>query len=314
MPTGPRAIKPQASVWLDERAAGVRRRRQAAVEPAGTSPGPSPDPTATAQAPPDAEDGDPGAAGIAAADGPPADGHTAAARAPSGAGAAGQPGGGVLDLDRIVRTTIRMLDAEGLARFSMRRLAAELGVTPMSVYWYVDNKDDLLEIALDDIAGEVPVPAEGGGADWRAQVREVATGYRRMLVAHPWAPRLMGEYLNLGPKAAAFATAMYRVMRRTGLPEEMIPGALSTVQQFTYGFGTVEGRWRERCRAAGLGEDELFGEMSGAVRDHPAFHGPAALIDRRAHVALAELRERDFAFALDCIVAGIEAMRERPRD
>src|SRR5690606_26001370 len=55
----------------------------------------------------------------------------------------GQPSG--LDRERITEVTVRLLDAEGLARFSMRRLAAELNVTAMSVYWYVDTKDDLLE-------------------------------------------------------------------------------------------------------------------------------------------------------------------------
>lgn len=56
-----------------------------------------------------------------------------------------------------------MLDAEGLAKFSMRRLAAELNVTAMSVYWYVDTKDDLLELALDAVFGELELPdAESG--------------------------------------------------------------------------------------------------------------------------------------------------------
>ncbi len=212
-----------------------------------------------------------------------------------------------------MRTTIRMLDEQGLSRFSMRRLAAELGVTPMSVYWYVDNKDDLLELALDEIGGEVPVPQEGPGADWREQLRRVATCYRRMLVVHPWASRLIGEYMNVGPKATAFSAGMQAIMRRTGLPDEMIPGALVTVYQFTYGFGTVEGRWQERCRTAGLHEDDLFDRMSRVARDHPGFHGLADLVERRGRAPLAQVRERDFAFSLDCLIAGIEAMRDRAR-
>ncbi len=71
---------------------------------------------------------------------------------------AGQPAG--LDLDKIVAATVRLLDSEGLAKFSMRRLAAELGVTAMSVYWYVDTKDDLLELAMDAVAGEMTLPDE----------------------------------------------------------------------------------------------------------------------------------------------------------
>ncbi|MBY8886856.1 TetR/AcrR family transcriptional regulator [Streptomyces sp. PTM05] len=227
---------------------------------------------------------------------------------------AGSGNGAGLDLDRVVRATIRLLDAEGLARFSMRRLAAALGVTPMSVYWYVDNKDDLLEIALDEINGEIPVPPDDATTtepeDWRGQLRALATGYRTMLVAHPWASRLMGEYLNAGPRATAFATAAYRVIRRAGLPEDRAPGALAAVHQFAYGFGTVEGRWAERCRTAGTDEDELLREVFDATRDKPELGGLTGLIARHTTGRRDELRERDFAFALDVLIAGIDALRD----
>src|SRR3954467_6613212 len=103
---------------------------------------------------------------------------------PSGRGG-GQPSG--LDRDRITEVTVRLLDAEGLAKFSMRRLAAELNVTAMSVYWYVDTKDDLLELALDSVFGELELPvgvasagvsaggpAERSAEDWREQLRGLA--------------------------------------------------------------------------------------------------------------------------------------------
>lgn len=67
-----------------------------------------------------------------------------------------QPSG--LDRERITGTAVRLLDAEGLGKFSMRRLAAELNVTAMSVYWYVDTKDDLLELALDQAFDEMRLP------------------------------------------------------------------------------------------------------------------------------------------------------------
>lgn len=330
MPNGPRGTKPRASVWLDDPAAGTRRKRPPVRTATGAETGEEFGGEAVRTAPrPVGTSGELPAEDTA---GPPADGGTAAdhrvpATAPLTAGHGtpdgtphgdggpvdtGEPvGGGGLDRDRIVRTTVRLLDAIGLAKFSMRRLAAELGVTPMSVYWYVATKDDLLEIALDEAVGEIPVPCEGPRSDWRGQLRDVAAGYRAMLVAHPWASLLVGEYMNIGPKATAFSTAMYGIMRLTGLPDEMIPGALATVHQFTYGFGTVEGRWAERCRAAGVREDDLYQEMAGALRDHPGFHGLADRIDRRRGAPLAQLRERDFAFSLDCIIAGIESMRGR---
>src|SRR3954463_6715260 len=127
-----------------------------------------------------------------------------------------QPSG--LDRERITEVTVRLLDAEGLAKFSMRRLAAELNVTAMSVYWYVDTKDDLLELALDAAFGELELPDPEADEDWRGQLRTVAREYRGLLVRHPWISPLAGTFLNIGPHSLAFSRIVHRVVRKTGLP------------------------------------------------------------------------------------------------
>ncbi|MEV0371147.1 TetR/AcrR family transcriptional regulator [Streptomyces sp. NPDC050636] len=227
---------------------------------------------------------------------------------------ADQPAG--LDLDKIIATSVRLLDAEGLAKFSMRRLAAELGVTAMSVYWYVDTKDDLLELAIDAVAGEMPLPDESDpGADWRDQLRALAVAYRDMLLRHPWAARLLGEFINIGPHATAFANATLRVMRRSGLAPETASGALASVFHFVYGFSTIRALHEARCRAAGISLDEYFGQVVAAVSDRPEFAEAMELSIRagetRKGLTALEMLERDFEVALDIQIAGIEALRDR---
>lgn len=228
---------------------------------------------------------------------------------------ADQPAG--LDLDKIVAATVRLLDTEGLTKFSMRRLAADLGVTAMSLYWYVDTKDDLLELAVDTVAGEIALPDESDpAADWRDQLRTLATGYRDMLLCHPWAARLLGEFLNIGPRSAAFSHATLRVMRRSGLPPERISGALAAVFQFVYGFSTIRGLHEARCRAAGVSLDDYLGQVVDTLADRPEFAETAELSVRsrylREGLTAVELLDQDFAFALDLQIAGIEAMRAGP--
>ncbi|MGP4000047.1 TetR/AcrR family transcriptional regulator [Streptomyces sp. 8N706] len=223
-----------------------------------------------------------------------------------------QPAG--LDRDKIVAATVRLLDSEGLAKFSMRRLAAELGVTAMSVYWYVDTKDDLLELALDSVTGEVSLPeGDGGEGDWREQLRHMATEHRRLLVSHPWVSRLMGEYLNVGPRSMAFSSAAQRVLRASGLRPEQLPGALSLVHQFAYGFGTIEGQFAARCRETGISQDDYFQQVMECVGDRPEFEESKDIMEARGGGTVEEMRARDFDFALSCAIAGIEAMRDRPR-
>ncbi|MEY9487633.1 AcrR family transcriptional regulator [Streptomyces calvus] len=228
----------------------------------------------------------------------------------------GQPSG--LDRERITEATVRLLDAEGLAKFSMRRLAAELNVTAMSVYWYVDTKDDLLELALDAAFGEPALPDPDADEDWRDQLRALAREYRALLVRHPWLSPLAGKYLNIGPNALAFSRVIQQVIRKTGLPAHGLTGAISAVFQFVYGYGTIEGHFLARVAATGMTADEYHRDAMTAVTRSPdaaeVIGESTRIMEARGGDTVEEMMERDFAFALDLLVAGMEAMVARSRD
>ncbi|MFF8656964.1 TetR/AcrR family transcriptional regulator [Streptomyces huasconensis] len=237
-------------------------------------------------------------------------------KAPRGGGRKGdQPSG--LDRDRITEASVRLLDAEGLAKFSMRRLAAELDVTAMSVYWYVDTKEDLLELALDAVCGEMRLPdtAEAADESWRDQLRALADEYRALLIRHPWVSPLVGRFLNIGPNWLAFAVAVQQTVRRTGLPPHTQNGAISAVFQFVYGFGTIEGHYMARCAEAGMTQDEYYREAAGTVQVELAAHGimesAKDLLAARGDGTVEELWQRDFTVALDLMIAGIESLLEQ---
>ncbi|MFJ3599154.1 MULTISPECIES: TetR/AcrR family transcriptional regulator [unclassified Streptomyces] len=218
-----------------------------------------------------------------------------------------------LDRRRITEASVRLLDADGLAKFSMRRLAAELDVTAMSLYWYVDTKDDLLELALDSVYAEIDRPRED--ADWQDRLRDLARSYRELLVRHVWISPLAGTFLNIGPNSMLFSYAVQDVIRDTGLPLERQTGALSAVFQFVYGFGTVEGNFKARCDATGLTQDEYHQQAMGTIRAEPHLREISDYSDEimaaRGGETVEEMRERDFGFALDLVIAGIEAVRDR---
>ncbi|MFI5984211.1 TetR/AcrR family transcriptional regulator [Streptomyces sp. NPDC051555] len=183
-----------------------------------------------------------------------------AARPASGARRRSEDTSG-LDRDRITGAAVGLLDTDGLARFSMRRLAGRLGVTAMSLYWYVDTKHDLLELALDSALGELTLPADSPAAGWPGRLRSLACGYRGLLAERPWVATLAAEYPNIGPHARAFDAALLRLLDATGLTNGGRTGAHLAVSQFLHGCG-------------------------GPVRRAP---------------------EGDFHFALDVLIAGIEA-------
>ncbi|MEU6354970.1 TetR/AcrR family transcriptional regulator [Streptomyces sp. NPDC047072] len=227
-------------------------------------------------------------------------------------GRSGQPSG--LDRERITSATVRLLDLDGLAKFSMRRLAAELNVTAMSVYWYVETKDDLLELALDAAFGELELPDPAADEDWRDQLRTVAREYRALLVRHPWVSPLAGTFLNIGPRALAFSRVIQQVARKTGLPPHGLTGAISAVFQFVYGFGTIEGHFAARATKAGMTQEAYFRHAMTAVTQSPQaadlVKENREIMEARGGDTVEEMRDRDFTFALDLLIKGIEAMAQ----
>ncbi|MFD3331282.1 TetR/AcrR family transcriptional regulator [Streptomyces sp. NPDC058700] len=226
----------------------------------------------------------------------------------------GGPAG--LDRDRIVAAAIRMLDEEGLAGLSMRKLATELGVTAMSLYWYVDTKDDIIEYAIDSAYGEIDLTAVDAAGGWRERTRVLALDYRRMLVAHPWMSPCAGQYLNIGPHAIAVGGKIQEAIKDTGLPTGRQPSAMSAVFQFVYGYGTIQSQFQRRAAEAGMTQDDFYVESVKAFRDDPAFRESlepmAEVLDERAsHGSVSQIWDRDFDYALDVLIAGIDAMVAR---
>ena len=70
---------------------------------------------------------------------------------------------------------VAIIDAEGLEALTVRRLASELGVAPMTVYSYVRGKEEILDLVVDRVAADIAAPSRSK-ADWR-EARAVALGH-----------------------------------------------------------------------------------------------------------------------------------------
>src|SRR5690606_34047314 len=212
--------------------------------------------------------------------------------------AAPSPG---LSREALVRSAVALLDADGLERVSMRRVAADLGVTAGALYWYVTTKDELLELALDDVLGEaLGPPVEGGGRDALAAH---AARLREVLLRRPWALPLMGRLPNIGPNALALADAALDVAARAGFPDP--PAVVAALHDQVVGAVLAETGLRH-ARAAAQDADRLAQYLAAATERHPAV--AAAVREGTAGDAAARSDER-FAFSLGCLLAGLAARR-----
>ncbi|MFD6447606.1 GntR family transcriptional regulator [Promicromonospora sp. NPDC060204] len=111
------------------------------------------------------------------------------ASVPAGARAAARPPSDPgLSRDELLRAAVEIADTEGLEAVSMRRLAAHLGVGPMSLYRHVANKDELLVEMADRVFGEIELP-KIGPEGWRARLELAARRQWRLCRRHLWLPR-----------------------------------------------------------------------------------------------------------------------------
>ncbi|MDQ3900029.1 MAG: TetR/AcrR family transcriptional regulator [Actinomycetota bacterium] len=98
---------------------------------------------------------------------------------------------------RVVRTALRLVDEHGLATLTMRSLATELQVSPMALYNHVRDKEELLDLMLDLVLGEVDLSASA--RDWAMQMRALVCSYHQVLTAHPALARLYSSRVRIGP-------------------------------------------------------------------------------------------------------------------
>lgn len=136
-----------------------------------------------------------------------------------------------LTVDAVVDAAIRLADTAGLEAVTMRRLAEELAVAPMTLYTYVPGKDELLDLMLDAVYAAMTRP-DRSATGWRERVRGVAEDNRALLAAHPWAATVGTGRPPLGPGQIAKYEHELRAFDGTGIDDVDRDAALALVLGF----------------------------------------------------------------------------------
>lgn len=208
-----------------------------------------------------------------------------------------------LSREQIVRAAIELLDAEGAAGLSMRRLGAKLGSGTTSVYWYVATKDDLLELAVDEVLGEVYVP-EPGDTEWRVGASILANGMRAALLRHPWVLGQLGTRPTLGPNAMRMGDRTVALLTAAGFAGVEISYAGSLLNSHAIGAATVE----SALARGGLRPSEMVERITPLVDqvsgDYPHYERWRRL-NGVAGPDPDHIMEQSFAFGLERLLDGL---------
>ncbi|MFF3312338.1 TetR/AcrR family transcriptional regulator [Streptomyces sp. NPDC002952] len=110
-----------------------------------------------------------------------------------------------LDRERIVAAAIALADEGGLDAVSVRKVAARLNAGPMRLYGYISTKEELFDLMVDEVYGEI-LPEERPD-DWREALRVLAHRTRQAALRHEWLADLLGGRPALGPHGLAVGEA-----------------------------------------------------------------------------------------------------------
>ena len=200
-----------------------------------------------------------------------------------------------LDRDRIVAAGLRIVDAEGVDALSVRRLASELGVAPMSVYWHVRDKAHLFDLIGEAVLESMAMPPAEG--DWRDQVRAIHRAMLAAVLAHPNTADLMIGRARYGPAGITMFEQLLSALLEAGLTPEAAFDAYQSLYVFVLGFIATANRtpaFRETQR-----QGVLYLRSLDAGR-FPSIARVAPVIGSRTPI-------EQFEVGLDVVIEGIAA-------
>ncbi|WP_406288640.1 TetR/AcrR family transcriptional regulator [Embleya sp. NBC_00896] len=202
----------------------------------------------------------------------------------------------------IVEAALAVLDDGGLEAVSMRRVADELDTGPASLYVHVSSKEELLELVLDHVLGEVRIPTPDPER-WQAQLKEVVLEFREVLASHADLGRAVLAAIPSGPNALRISEGLLAIMRGGGVPEQACAWVLDVLQLYISADVYEAALYLSRAEE---GEDPMamaqayLGEVIGSL---PKERFPT-LIALMPHMISGDRKAR-IEFGLDIFVRGL---------
>jgi TetR/AcrR family tetracycline transcriptional repressor len=142
--------------------------------------------------------------------------------------------GPALDIGRIVQAALQLLDEVGLDGLSMRHLAQRLGIQAPSLYWYIRDKGELLGLLGEAISAELPPPP--ADLAWRPRLEAMGREYRRVLLGHRDAARVLALSLPSGPHRLRLVDAVLQTLLESGFEGLEASRAGRVLVDFATGF------------------------------------------------------------------------------
>ncbi|OLF11900.1 TetR/AcrR family transcriptional regulator [Actinophytocola xanthii] len=169
-----------------------------------------------------------------------------------------------LTIDEIVDAAVAIADEEGMPALSMRAVGQRLGRSGMSLYTYVPNKSELVDLMYDHVHGELNGDY-GLDQGWRPAVRAWAGDLWSFYQRHPWLLQVSQVRPVLGPNEYAVVETVARILTETSLPARTLLRVVGTLFHFVRGAAQTVAESRQAAAATGLSNEDWWAVRSAVV-------------------------------------------------
>lgn len=218
-----------------------------------------------------------------------------------------------LSRERVLRAAVDLADREGIRALTMRRLAEDLGVEAMSLYYHVANKEALLDGVVDLIVAEInsevktidtPRPED----DWKQAMRLRILTAREVMFRHRWAPKVIEERTTISPQMVFYFDGLIEIFAKGGLTYDLAHHAMHALGSRALGFTQELFEPDEQAEKAD-GSDAMMEAISDqvpylvAMLDEVMHEGPDTTLGWCDD-------QTEFLFGLDLILDGLERLSQ----
>ena len=218
-----------------------------------------------------------------------------------------------LTRDRVLRAAVDLADQSGLGAVTMRRVAKELGVEAMSLYYHVANKEVLLDGMVDMVIAELEQDLGGfdvpTGADWKAAMRARILAARAVMLRHRWAPEVLETRTSMSPRMLRYFDTLLGIMKHGGFSYDLAHHAMHTIGSRALGFNQ-ELFVPDEQEPSNEENQQALAEMAQQLPFLTGMMVEIAHDDPESTLGWCD-DQSEFEFGLDLILDGLESRRNR---
>jgi TetR/AcrR family tetracycline transcriptional repressor len=209
-----------------------------------------------------------------------------------------------LSKDAVTGRALKLADADGLDALTIRKLAQDLGVTPMALYWHFRSKEDLLEGMGERVWSEVDMNVDPAAA-WPDQLRTMLESLVRVLRAHPSASQLLLVAEKRNESALRAAETALSLLRGAGFDPEHASAIARSALWTGIMLVLSDPRYKPELSADERAEHQRRGQIELAMLPVNRF---PSLVECAVPMTASEDPDFHYRFGIDLFIAGVKAV------